>query len=222
MDDYLSEREQVAELKSLVRQNAPWALAGIVLGLAALVGYQQWQAWLDRQSYTAAQKYSATIDALSRRDATAAQKLVDELQAGYTRTPYADMAALLMARFDVETGKLEEAAKVLAAVAENAHDGDLRNVALLRLARVQRAQHRPDEALATLAKARPGAAAAAFADVRGDVLLDKGDKAGAQGAWKEALLSKVDGLVDRELLELKISSLGLASPTAVIAPGAAP
>lgn len=222
VDEYLSEQEQVDELKSLVRQNAPWALAGIVIGLAALVGYQQWQAWLERQSFTASQKYSATIDALSRRDANSAQKLVDELKSGYSRTPYADMAELLMARFEVETGKLDDAATLLGAIAVGAHDENLRNVAYLRLARVQRAQQKPDAALATLAKAKPDAAAPVFAEVKGDVLLDKGDKAGALAAWKEALAGKVDGLVNRELLELKISSLGGSVSTPVAAQGGTP
>ncbi len=208
VDDFLSEREQIDEIKSVVRQNAPWAIAGILLGVIGLIGYQQWNAWLDRQAVTASQKYAAVIDALSQRDVTTAIKLVDELNGHYARTPYADVATLVLARFDVETGKLDDAARLLKQVADTARDADLKNVASLRLARVQRAAHQYDAALATLAKAPTGDAAAPFLDVRGDVLLDKGDKAGALTAWREALSVKTPGLINRELVELKAKALG--------------
>ena len=212
MDDYLSEREQVDALKGAVKQNAPWALTGILIGVAALLGYQQWNAWLDRQAFTASQKYSAVVESLSRRDGAAAAKLVDELKSGYARTPYPELAELVLARFYVESGKLEDASKLLSHVMDSARDAEVRPVAGIRLARVQRALRQPDAALATLAKLGSGAAAPAVADVRGDVLLDKGDKAGARAAWNEALAAKTPGLVDRELVELKIAALGLPAP----------
>jgi len=215
VDDYLSEREQIDEIKSVVKQNAPWAIAGILLGIIGLVGYQQWNAWLDRQAVTASQKYAAVIDALSQKDVVTAGKLVDELNSQYARTPYPDLAALVMVRFDVETDKLDDAARILTRVAESARDADLKHIAWLRLARVQRAAHQYDAALATLAKAPTGPASAPFADVRGDVLLDKGDKAGALVAWREALAAKTPGLINRELVELKVNALaGSAASTA--------
>jgi predicted negative regulator of RcsB-dependent stress response len=76
---------------------------------------------------------------------------------------------------------------------------------------VQRAAHQYDAALATLAKAPTGEAAAPFLDVRGDVLLDKGDKAGALAAWRDALSVKTPGLINRELVELKANALSVAS-----------
>ncbi len=208
MDDFLSEQEQIDEIKSVVKQNAPWAIAGIVLGVIGLVGYQQWNAWLDRQAIVASQKYSSVIDALSQKDVATATQLVDELSSHYARTPYPDLAALVLARFDVESDKLDDAMGLLKKVAENARDADLKNVAWLRLARVQRAAHQYEAALTTLAKAPAGDAAAPFADVRGDVLLDQGDKAGALKAWNEALAVKTQGLINRELVELKVSALG--------------
>ena len=45
MDEYLSEREQIDQVRSWAKENAPWALAGILIGVGALLGWQQWQAW---------------------------------------------------------------------------------------------------------------------------------------------------------------------------------
>ena len=213
MDEYLSERQQVDWLRQVIRENAPWAVASVVLTAAGFFGYFQFQGWRDRQSVAASQKYEAALDLLAKGDADGAQKLTKELRDSYGRTPYSDLAALALARFDVETGKLGDAAGMLEDVVKHSRDEDLAMVARLRLARVERADGKPDAALATLAAAPAGATTPAFADVRGDVLLDKGDTAGALAAWREALAAKSAG-VNRELVELKIASVESAAPSA--------
>jgi predicted negative regulator of RcsB-dependent stress response len=217
VEDYLSEREQVDRLRRWFRENAPWALAGILIGVGVLVGWQQWQAYHERRGLSASQKYDQTIEALDRGDRAAAEKLTTQLKSDYAKTPYADLAELAVARFHVEDGKLDEAAKYLADVMNTSADEELRLVARLRLARVQRAQGQADAALATLAGAPAGGLAPAYAEVRGDVLFDKGDRAGALAAYREAAAATTPGLVDGELLQLKIDSLGGAAPAAATA-----
>lgn len=237
MEDYLSEREQIDDLRRKVKENAPWAIAGVLLGVGLLVGWQQYGRWRDNQSVGAAQKYTQTLDALSRSDAEAAAKLVTQLRDEYGSTPYADMAELAVARFDVEAGKLPEAAKSLERVMNEGgrggmlpaslggakDDPEIRLVARLRLARVQRAQGNYDAALATLGAVQPGSFAPAFAEIRGDVLYDRGDRAGALKAYQEAAASKTPGLVDEATLQLKIEELGGApAPAATTAATTAP
>ena len=217
MEDYLSEREQIESLRGAAKENAPWALAAVLIAGAMILGWQQYQGWRQRQSVTASQKYTATLEALSRADKTSAAKIIDELKSDYARTPYADLATLALVRFEVATNDLADAAKRLEDVMQTARDPELRVVARLRLARVQRAQAKPDLALATLAGVPEKDSTAAFTEVKGDALADKGDKAGALAAWREALDAKMPGLVNRELLELKVASLGalpVAAPAA--------
>ena len=213
MEDYLSEREQIESLRGFVKENAPWAIAGAVIGIGLLIGWQQYQAWQQRQANSASEKYNQTLIALSKGDKTGADRLAAQVKADYSRTAYADLAALAMTRYDVETNDLADAARRLEDVMVGSHDKDMRVVARLRLARVQRAEGKPDLALATLAAVAPEDSTAAFAEVRGDVLSDKGDRAGALAAWREALKSTIPGLVNRELIELKIAALG-ESPSA--------
>lgn len=220
MEDYLSEREQIEQVRGWFKENAPWAIAGLVIGLGMIVGYQQFQAWRERQSTTANQKYSEVLDALARADQAGATRLVAELRADYARTPYADLAELGLARFEVESNQLADAARHLDSVMQSSRDPELRVIARLRLARVQRADGKPDLALATLAGAPAEAASAAFAEVRGDALADKGDRTGALAAWRAALAAQTDGTGNRDLVELKIESLGGAPPAAK--PAAAP
>jgi predicted negative regulator of RcsB-dependent stress response len=226
LEGYVSEREQIAEVRRFIRENAPWALAGVLIGVGALVGWQQWQAWRERQSLAAGQKYGLVLDALTRNDRDAATRLVAQLRQDYARTPYVDLAALALARYHVEFNELADAERELAAVMSSSRDQELKVVARLRLARVQRAEGKPDDALATLAAAPSGAAqAAALAEVRGDVLRDKGDQAGALAAYQVALAAPPEAGVNRALIALKSADLGAApaGPTAgAAAPAAAP
>ncbi len=85
-------------------------------------------------------------------------------------------------------------------------------IARLRLARVQSAQGKYDDALATLKVEEPGEFAPRIADTRGDVLLAKGDRDGALREYLAARTGENKGRVDIELLDLKIRDLGGTPP----------
>lgn len=79
--------------------------------------------------------------------------------------------------------------------------------------------------MATLDGAAPGAFAARFEEIRGDVLDAKGDKPAAVRAWRKALETDVDGSVDRRAVDLKITDLladGVVADDAPPAAAAAP
>jgi predicted negative regulator of RcsB-dependent stress response len=212
VDEYLTERERVDWLRARVKEHAPWALAGVAIALIALFGWRQFQGWQERKGLESSQRYSLVIDALGRGDRDGAVRLAADLRVSDTRTPYGDLAEFALARFDAESGKLGDAERRLDLLMREAHDPDLRVVARLRLARVERAEGKLDAALATLGGVSAATGGAAYADVRGDVLADKGDRAGAIAAWQEALATKVQGVIDRDLVALKIASLGGAAP----------
>ncbi len=213
MDDYVSEIEQWERVKQWLKENGAWIVAGVLLGVGLLYGWDWWQDRVTTRAQTAAARYSDVLEALQRNDRTRAQQLVDNLGKDYDETPYVDQAKLLIARADVGSGKLDDAARQLQEVATGADDQELRRVARLRLARVQLMQKKPDEALATLGQGEAGAFAPAYEEVRGDALLAKGDSAGALAAYRKAAESTEPGLVDQSLLQLKINELAAAAPT---------
>ena len=79
---------------------------------------------------------------------------------------------------------------------------------------MQSALGKHDEALATLKVAEPGDFAPRISDVRGDVLLAKGDRDGALKEYLAARAGENNGRVDFELLDLKIRDLGGTPPAA--------
>jgi predicted negative regulator of RcsB-dependent stress response len=89
----------------------------------------------------------------------------------------------------------------------------------MRLARVQLAENKPDDALATLNGKPAGAFEARFHEVRGDVLFAKGDKAGALKEYLAAMSGADARSVDTQTLQLKINDL--KAPPAAPAPAPA-
>ena len=58
MDEYLSEREQVEKIRNWWSDNGSWVIAGIVLGVALLVGWNAWQNYVIRRAEDASALYT--------------------------------------------------------------------------------------------------------------------------------------------------------------------
>ncbi|MBP6514979.1 MAG: tetratricopeptide repeat protein [Steroidobacteraceae bacterium] len=221
MDENLSEIERAEWLKGVIRDNWIYAVLGVAIALGGLYGWRAWQGSLDQRSVDASARFEQMLEALSRNEREKAFKIGAEIKDEFGSTPFADQAELVLARAHVESGELDKAATRLAAVMSSTDDAELALVARLRLARVQIAQGSADQALATLDGAKTTVGDARVQELRGDALLAKGDRAGAlkayQAARTAAQASQEQGLVDVELLELKIDDLAGAA-TAAAAP----
>jgi predicted negative regulator of RcsB-dependent stress response len=221
VDDYYNEQEQWERVKQWMRENGLWLLAGVVIGVAALAGWRWWQERIELQAQAASSKYSQVLEAYSRGDRTRGATLADELRKDHGSSPYADQGDLLVARSLVETNELGKAIERLKGVMDKSSDDQLRLVARLRLARVQLAQGNPDLATATLDGADAGAFAPRYDEVRGDVLLAKGDKSGALRAWRKALEADKEGVLDRQAVDMKVADVLADGVADVAAPAAA-
>jgi len=207
-----SEAEQMERAKSWLKTNGIWIIAGIAIGAGGLGGWRWYQERRDTQAETASARYEELVDAFTRRDNVRGTTLLEELNREYAWTPYASLGTLIAARVQVEANELDKAATSLKSVMDTAKDDELKMIARLRLARVQSALGKNDEALATLKMENPGEFAPRLADTRGDVLLAKGDRDGALREYLAARTAENDGRVDIELLDLKIRDLGGTPP----------
>jgi len=220
VSEYLSEKEQWEEIRSWVRENGLWVIAGVALAAAGWQGWQWWKRHLDERGTRASAAYIRMIDALEKGDRTQAFVRLGELERDYPSSPYADQGKLLAARIYVEGRELDKAAHELETVMNGSKDHELALVSRMRLARVEIAQGKPDEALATLNALEPGAFAARYHEVRGDAWYAKGDKAAALKEYRSAAGNPELG--DAALLDLKIADLAADAPPASAATVAAP
>jgi len=207
-----SEAEQMERAKGWLKTNGIWIIAGIAIGAAGLGGWRWYQDRRDTQAVNASARYAELIDAFSRHDSVRGMTILDDLNRQYSWTPYASLGTLIAARVQVEANELDKAAAGLKSVMDNAKDDELKMIARLRLARVQAALGKYDDALATLKVENAGEFAPRLADTRGDVLLAKGDRSGALREYLAARSTANNGRVDFDLLDLKIRDLGGTPP----------
>ncbi|MGA2341621.1 MAG: tetratricopeptide repeat protein [Steroidobacteraceae bacterium] len=220
-EEYLTDDEQLEEVKRLASEYAPWIIPAVVVGLGFVFGYRYYHNHQEQRAEGASAEFSSMNAAIESNDRTKARQLADALIKDYPKSPYADQAQLVIARLYVDDGEDANAIAPLTQVMEHSADNELRHVARLRLARVQIDQGKPDEALKTLSD-DPGAFATAYHEVRGDAYFAKKDIAQAAEQYKAALAEGSGESMDSALLTLKIADLGLPqTPPAPLA-GAPP
>jgi len=207
MDDYLNENEKWEWLKGWFKENIPWILAGVLVGGAGVGAWRWYSSHLDQKGMEAGAMYEQIANAFDKNDTSTALVKLGQLERQFPSSPYLDQAKLLAARVDVEAGDLAQAHTELQSVMEHTKDKDLALITRLRLARVQIAQQKPDDALATLAGGDPGAFAARFHEVRGDAYHAKGDNATALKEYQAARVGDLSGVTDSQVLDLKITDL---------------
>jgi predicted negative regulator of RcsB-dependent stress response len=212
VEDYLSEKEQWEWLREQVKENAPTVIMAIAVAAAGIFGWRWWQAHQDAERVAASAKYTQIIAALDHGDRTQAFTLMGELERTYSASPYADQARLLAARLYVDANELDKANTELTTLMQTSKDQELALIARLRLARVQIAQGKAADALATLNGADAGAFAGRYHEARGDAYFASGDKATALTEYRSAQAANVGG--DATLLNLKIAELAANAPAA--------
>jgi predicted negative regulator of RcsB-dependent stress response len=210
----LNEQEQWELAKQKIRELWIYVVGGIALGLGGLGAWNWWQERREVQAETASARYEELMQAFQRNDATRGTTLLEELKTEYPWTPYPALGALIAARVHVDANELDKAAAGLTYAMDNANDDEIKLIARMRLARVLSAQGKHDEALALLKVDEAGEFAPRLADVRGDVLLAKGDRDGALREYLAARTSPNDGRIDQDMLDLKIRDLGGTPPAA--------
>ena len=207
MDEFLSETEQIAQIRQWWGENGMYIIAGLVVGIAGLVGWNQWQQYRETRAGEGSEAYTAMSEALENATAATALEVGARLISEYQDTPYADLAGFALAKYHVGQSEAEPAAGYLSGVLENTRDEEIRHIARLRLARLQMEQAEYATALQTLAIPDPGRFAARYHELRGDAHFGLVDQATARDEYRQALGLFEQGVVNTQLLQMKLDSL---------------
>ncbi len=200
--------EEVEKLKSWWREYGHFAIAGVLLGLALLVGYRYWDAYVESQRAAASARYEELLEAVQRGDTKAALGTGAALIETYPRTPYAGMAALLLARLHVEAGELEAARERLAWAIEHGRDPASVIAARLRLARLLLSEGKTEEALARLEGGDYLGFESEYHELRGDLYRRAGRLDEARDAYARALEHSPANSAYRAVLRMKHDDIG--------------
>ncbi len=208
-DDFLTDDQQADQVKSWLRQNGPFLVAGVVLGLGGLFGWNQWQTYQQQQAEAASALYDQLLHSVGDQQLDTAVEQLQQLESEFSSSAYVDQARLSMAGLYVSRSKPDEAIAQLQRVADQSAADEISHIARLRLARLLSSVDRHDEALKVLSVSGTGAFAPLFHDVRGDVYYAMGKQAEARSEYQQALNGeRAAAVLDPGYITAKLDELG--------------
>ncbi|MCX7512177.1 YfgM family protein [Frateuria hangzhouensis] len=205
-DDY----EQGERVQQWLRQNGLSILIGIVIGLVAIFGWQQWRNHQATRQMEAANIYQQLQSALAAGKGSQADQLVDRLQKDYAKSTYAVLAASDLAKRQVEAKQLDKALASLQWARNHVGDNVLKPLIELRVAKVQLAAGKGNDALTTLDTVTAKGYEALRQELRGDTLVKLGRADDARKAYQAALAAMDEDAPQRAALQLKLDDLAVA------------
>lgn len=204
MDDLLSEKEQIDQIRSWWSEYGAYVIAGIVLGGAILFGYNYYQNNKLQSQIDASQAYDTLVEHVADGDLDKAEQAAGDIAAAYADTTYAGPAGLAMARLYMDKNRDVDAAEALQGVLNGQADDEFKDIARLRLGRIYLYQDKAQEAVDLLESQDSSAFAAAYGEILGDAYTALGRVADAQTAYQQVLLDPLaQSTVDQQLVQWK-------------------
>jgi predicted negative regulator of RcsB-dependent stress response len=203
VDEFLTDDQQADRAKSWLRENGVFLVAGIVLGLAVLFGWQRWEAHQLTQSGEASVIWEQLRSAIEGERYNEVDETLALIENDYASTPYLDQARLAIARMYMDRNLPDEAVEALQALLVEADDGELRRVAELRIAQIYLYQERYAEALAMLGPDDTSPFVAQYHELRGDIFFAQDQLEDARDEYGLALETDKFSTIDRAYVQMK-------------------
>lgn len=212
MEIHHSEEEQIENLKRWWKENGPSVLFGIVVGLGGLFGWHAWQDHKARQATEASALYTEMLTKLQPAQAQEFTKLNETLRKEYENTAYAPLAALAAAKQAVDQNNVDAAIGHLEWAIQHARQPEIVVTAKLRTSRLYLSQGKLDKVEALLNETYPEAYVAVVEELRGDLLVAKGNPETARQAYERALAASEIAPYTRQLIQNKLDQLTAPEP----------
>lgn len=185
MELYDNEEDQVLAIKDWWRENGKAVILGGVIGFGGLFGWRFYQDSIIEAKEAASDSYSQVIEQLATKGVAASSQVESFIESNKD-TEYSVLAALQLAKAQVDAAEWDEALAQLEWAKANTKDIAIVPIASFRIARIQAQKEQFDDALATLGALDSKAWTGRVAELKGDILLRKGDKDAAYSAYTEA------------------------------------
>jgi predicted negative regulator of RcsB-dependent stress response len=208
--EYLTEQEQVEQLKKWLKIYGIPALLGVLAGIAIFYGWNGYQTHHLHTLTHASKIYDEMLTDRAQNNKEATLIQAQKLASHYPSTPYGEVAKLMSAQDAVNKKDYPEAIKQLSWIAKHANQATIRELARIRMARVYLTQQQPNEAIKILKKVDDKSFNALVNEVMGDAYLALNQIGEAKTAYQQALQELPDSEQIRPLLEMKLDNLAAA------------
>ena len=212
MSEYLNDDDRVLALRNWWETNGTALIVGLVLMIGAVIGWRWYNDYTQARDETASATYQRYLES-RQRDAKPAEQepLLATLDNDFRGSGYRIFTLFYRALDATKAADYPKATGYLETAVKDAEDAGLRDIARLRLARLQVQSGSPEAGLETLSKATTTGFRSYVAELKGDILMGQGKKAEAREAYQAAAASADPGET-QPVLEMKI--VDLATPNA--------
>lgn len=208
MDDLQSEKEQIEEMRAWWSEYGKVVIAGIVIGVGGLIGFNQYNASQLESQLAASELYETLVGHVVDGDLDGAEFVADDLVANYADTAYAAQSKLALARLYMDQNRDQDAADSLRELLAMSADEGLQNIGRLRLARVLLYQDKAQEVVDILEGLDAPSFAALKDEALGDAYAALGDYQQAADAYNRALTDPSPSpTIDPALVQMKLIDL---------------
>lgn len=204
MDDLLSEKEQIDQMRSWWSEYGGYVIFGIAAGALLLFGINYYQNSKLEGQLEASALYESLTNHVVDGNLDQAEVVAGELGTTFADTTYAAQAKLAIARLYMDKNRDQDAADALDALLQGSASEQLKQLARLRLARVLLYQDKPQEVVDLLEGQDAPGFTASYGEVLGDAYHALGRIADAEAAYQAVLLDPLSqGTIDQQLVQWK-------------------
>jgi predicted negative regulator of RcsB-dependent stress response len=195
-----SEEEQVDKLKKWWDSNGKQIIAGAVLGLAGIFGWNYYVDYQDSQALNARALY------LSYASDSANIGAYDKLIKDHSSSSYADQGTLIMAKYLFDAGNYSLALDAIEPLLSR-EDSVIASTAALRTASLYLELGQHQEALDVLNLENANGFSGLFYNLAGDIYLDLGNSEEARNNYTLAIENVTKNSSLSQLIQIKLDDL---------------
>jgi len=195
-----SEEEQVDKLKKWWDSNGKQIIAGAVIGLGAIFGWNSYVDYQDNKALDARALY------LSYASDSANVGAYDKLIKDHPSSSYADQGTLLMAKYLFDAGNYSLALDAIKPLM-NRENSVIASTAILRTASLYLELGQHEEALSVLNIENANGFSGLFYNLTGDIYLDLGNNEEAKKNYALAIENITENSSLAQLIQIKLDDL---------------
>ena len=195
-----TEEEQVEQIKKWWNSNGKQIIAGAVIGLAGIWGWNTYSDYQDKQSLNARSLYLSYASDSNNLGA------YDKLTTDFSSSSYSDQAILLMAKYLFDAGSYTEALGVIKPLTNNPISV-IATTSTLRVASIYLQLEQHDQALSILEGQSEDGFSGLIYNLKGDIYLDLGNRAEAQKFYGLAIDNVSENSNLSQLIQIKLDDL---------------
>ena len=208
MDDLISEKEQIEQLRTWWTEYGGYVIGGLGLAIALLVGWNYWQNSKLEAELAGSAMYESLTNHVVEGKLEEAEIVAADLAATYANTPYAGQAKLAMARLYMDQNRDQDALDTLQELLDSNAGEELKGIARARLARILLYQGNAQAVVDLLEGQESAAFAAIYNDLLGDAYEALGRPEDARTAYQAVILDPLSqATVDQQFVQWKTLDL---------------